>query len=87
MKIWKYKLETTDTQYIEMPVNAKILSVQVQDGEPCLWCLVDDDNYLVPREIEIIGTGYSIANNFKGIYIGTYQLFEGRGDFHVFDLG
>lgn len=85
--IWKYKLETTDTQYIQMPKNSKLLTVQVQNGEPCLWCLVEDIDYLVAREIRIVGTGHSIEDNFNGTYIGTYQMFEGMGVFHVFNMG
>lgn len=35
-KIYKYRIEVTDDQNIEMPVGAKILTVQTQNGVPCI---------------------------------------------------
>ena len=86
MRIWKYELKTTDTQYIEMPVSSKLLTVQMQHGVPCLWCLVNEDEYLAEREIRIIGSGHFIENDFNGTYIGTYQMFDGKAIFHVFSI-
>lgn len=40
-KIYKYRIEVTDDQNIEMPVGAKILTVQTQNGVPCIWAMVD----------------------------------------------
>jgi len=83
--IWKYELETTDLQEIEMPHAAKILTVQVQNGVPCIWCLCKPNNLKQFRIIQTIGTGHE-KENIKGIYIGTYQLLEGSVVFHVFDV-
>lgn len=41
MVIWKYELRTEDTQQIEMLYKAEILSVANQDGNLCLWAMVD----------------------------------------------
>ncbi len=34
MRIWKWKLEATDVQTIEVPAGAKLLDVQAQGGLP-----------------------------------------------------
>lgn len=84
--IWKYKLETTDEQQILMPVAAEILTVQIQDGEPHLWVMVDDSTIeKEKRYIEIFGTGNPIISNGPRKYIGTYQLRGGALVFHVFE--
>ena len=36
-KIYKYELEITEIQTVEMPVGAEILCVQFQDEALCLW--------------------------------------------------
>lgn len=41
-KIYKYRIEVTDDQNIEMPVGAKILTVQTQNGVPAFgqWLIL-----------------------------------------------
>ena len=72
-RIWKYQLEITDDQYIDMPQGAKPLSVGVQRGVPCLWADVDPDKVLRPMYIKIIGTGNPISKDGT-LFIGTFQL-------------
>lgn len=84
--IWKYKLEGTDIQTIEIPQNAQILTVQEQKGEICMWCLVNTYNGMISKTIRIIGTGHEIEENFKGVYIDTFQLANGSLVFHVFEI-
>ncbi len=85
--IWKYKLETTDIQTIEMPLDAEILTVQEQNGDINMWVKVDTEKTLVKREIFIYGTGNPIFDNDNSKYIGTFQLKSGMLVFHVFDNG
>lgn len=81
--IWKYELETIDYQEVEIPFEAKILTVQVQHGKPCIWCLCDPNNLKQLRGITTIGTGHE-KDDIEGTYIGTYQLYDGGIVFHVF---
>lgn len=90
--IWKYPIETEDDQHIQMPKKAKILCVQVQRNQPCLWALVNPDAEKVARQIFVKGTGHPIElsdndpkDYFK--YIGTYQLESLQLVYHVFDGG
>ena len=82
--IYEYDLEVTDTQEVVLPVGSKILTVQVQNGVPCLWATVDVEKPNTDKKvIRTFGTGQEInANNLK--YINTYQLYGGEVVFHVF---
>lgn len=82
--IYKYPLEVTDENQIEMPVGAEILCVQVQHGIPCIWAKVETDNPSTYTTILTYGTGHPVNPN--AAYIGTYQMVNGDLVFHVFSL-
>jgi len=79
-RIYKYKLEDS----VEMPIGAKILSIQMQNNRPYIWALVDTDAECEFRHFEIIGTGHDFpeADNFT--YINTFQ--DGPFVWHIFEL-
>lgn len=83
--IWKYELQVTDEQKILMPANAKILSIQVQDGKPFVWALIYPNNDNEERTFFTYGTGNPIKLfGQENYFLGTYQLRDGRLVFHVF---
>lgn len=82
--IYKYPLEIKDYQAIDMPIGAEILTVQTQNAIPCIWAMVDPDLASVKYEFGLFGTGFQISDEFKGKYIGTYQLSDGAFVGHVF---
>jgi len=81
--IWKFPLQVTDEQYVEMPMFTQVPDVQVQDGIPCLWALVDPAYQKSPKKIITHGTGHDVPVT-TGNYIATYQLSSGLV-FHVFE--
>lgn len=85
--IWKFGLETTDNQEIEMPIGAEILTVQTQHEQPCLWALVHPSAEKEIRHFEVFGTGHEVSypTGTDRKYIGTYQLHGGSLVFHVFE--
>ncbi len=83
--IWKYSIETTDIQLVVMPKGAQILTVQTQNGLPCLWALVDTNSPNEQRLIRTHGTGHDVFGSQNLQYIGTYQLEGGALIFHVFE--
>lgn len=85
MTIYKYPLKVTDWQFVTMPENAKILCVQMQYGEPCLWAMVDPDAVPKMRKIHIFGTGHPISSDLNLTHIDTFQMHEGALVFHVFE--
>jgi hypothetical protein len=81
--VYKFPFAIDDRVVIPMPPRARILSVQVQHGVPCLWALVD---FAVleaqPYAFRIYGTGHPVDN--AGEYIGTFQMNGGDLVFHMF---
>lgn len=84
--IWKYELNVADITYIDMPENAEILSIHIQDEIPCIWALVDKDNINETRVFEIYGTGHPITGNHKNKkFIGTFLINNDTLVFNVFE--
>lgn len=84
--IYKYTLEATDVQQIEIPQGAEILCIQTQNETPCIWALVDPNATVTKRVFEIFGTGHNVPENGNRKYIGTFQLNQGALVFHCFEL-
>lgn len=83
--VWKFKV-TTGEQKLRLPSGATPLDVQVQNGDPCVWFLVDDSNDTEVRSIQAFGTGHKVPDSI-GDYIGTFQLNNGMLVFHLFFTG
>lgn len=84
-KIFKYPIQTTDRQVLQMPAGAEILCVQIQNNIPCIWALVDERYSNTERVIFVFGTGNPIEVHPSLKYIGTYQLQGGAFIGHVFE--
>ena len=89
MVIYKYELQITGIQTVQMPAGAKILSVANQHGILCLWALVDPVKPKTDRNIAIFGTDQSIdfgENSFndKHLFIGT--VLKDPFSWHVFEV-
>jgi len=68
-RIFKYELKITDSQKIDMPIGARLLSAKEQDGKLMVWALVDLRCANKPKEIMIVGTGHPIE-----FAVGEYSL-------------
>lgn len=87
--IWKFPIDLvtplgflTDTPVIDMPEGAVILTMQLQDGIPTLWALVDPSKPPTPRVFHIVGTGHPVPTRDVE-YINTWQ--RDGFVFHVFE--
>jgi hypothetical protein len=83
--VWKFPLEITDEQEIDIPAHAQLLDAQMQNGQLCLWALCNVNNPSVKRKIFIFGTGHKIDFSEVGSYVSTFQMENGELVFHVFD--
>lgn len=82
--IFKFELEIEDLQEVAMPLNAELLTAQVQNGRVVVWAVVDTDEVeRVTRTFRICGTGHHLPVD-PGHYLGTVQLLGGSLVFHVF---
>lgn len=87
-RIYKFLLPMEDEPVIQMPAGAKVLSVQVQRGEPFVWALVDANQRKMARHyFFVLGTGNPIDFEVTGTFLGTIQLHGGDLVFHVWDNG
>ena len=84
MNIWKFPLFVSDEQSVDMPADAAILAVQVQNGVPCIWALVGPSFAPEPRTFRMVGTGHEFDGNGK--HVGTFQLASGALVFHLFEM-
>lgn len=82
--IWKYSLRIDGEQTLDVPEGAEALTVQVQNGTPCLWMRIDPAAPMTLRKIITHGTGHPVPET-TGRYVGTYQIDGGDLVFHVFD--
>ncbi len=84
--IFKYEL-TLGRTAVEMPRGATVLSVQMQNGNPCLWAMVDTDVVLTDtREFVCFGTGHKINEEYALHFIGTTQIEAVSLVFHFFEI-
>jgi hypothetical protein len=81
--IYKYLLQLTDYQEIEMPSGARILSVIDKNNALCLYAKVWVEATLEVRQIHIFGAGNPIPEMTKLIFIGTVQI--GARVWHTFE--
>lgn len=73
MTIRKYPLEIVDKQVIFIQERVVVLDIQIQDGIPCMWCLVDPDAKPIKRNIYCYGTGRDIDEDIYS-HLGTIQI-------------
>lgn len=85
MRIYKYSLPVQDEVMLELPVNADILTVQMQAGKPCIWAMVDPSSKSEWRYFRIFGTGHEMKDSDCLLYIGTFQMLDGSLVFDAFE--
>ena len=93
--IWKFPFAIDDEVEIEMPHGAEVLHVDVQNGQPCMWAIVNPDE---PREtwrtykFSVFGTGHPLPDlepdkpldRVHLHHVGTFQMRGGSLVFHIF---
>ena len=72
--VWKYPLHLEDSQVIQVPSGAQLLTVQMQ-GVATIRALVDPSKELKPLEVRIVGTGNAGPDVTGFTYLGTVHVF------------
>lgn len=90
--IWKFEIPRDTYPAIRMPIDAKLLTVQMQymhssniedGGKPFIWAEVNPMAATELRQFQVAGTGRGLSKNPR-TYIGTWQdRFE---VWHLFEL-
>lgn len=88
--VWKYKIDMTQLQTLQIPGEAKILSLQKQgnrsEDDMFLWCLVDTDKPMETRTFLLVETGDTLDEFPKAEYVATMQFIRGAYVYHLFEL-
>ena len=86
--VYKYPIAIEDFITLELPKRAVVLCVQMQQGQPNIWALVDPEQPTETRTFLMVGTGHPIMEEsyFRMVYVGTFQLHEGELVFHLFEV-
>lgn len=91
--IYKYPFDISDSVKVKIKSNKNvtsfkdlILSVDVQNNQPCLWCLVDSEGPDWELDLRIVGTGHPCNDVTKDDFIGSI-IMNGALVFHVFCKG
>jgi hypothetical protein len=86
-QIWKFEIKDPSKTILEMPKNAQILTIQMQNEIPCIWALVTPVNEKELRHFEIYGTGHDIIYHYNTNreYINTFQMHNESLVFHLFE--
>lgn len=88
--IYKYTLIETEEQALVLPREARLLSVDIQRGQICLWALVDPETRMMERwSVRILGTGHEIKGVEEeyisaSVFVGTVLMHGGALVWHVF---
>lgn len=82
--IWKYPLIVDNFQFIKLPKDSRILTVQQQQGTLCMWALVDPEKEREEYTVWVIGTGHPMPEVKYLHYIDTVQQMNGALVWHIF---
>lgn len=86
MRVYKYPIPVATTFTLLIHKGARLLHVERQHDQACMWALVDPDAKPVERYFRVYGTGHPIDDASGLTYIGTFQINGGEFVFHLFEV-
>ena len=75
--IYKYELAIADLQTIRTVRDCRVLHAGEQDGQLCLWCMVDTGSPVSAIDVRIVGTGHPAGDLF--------DVLPGEADWRLVD--
>lgn len=86
-KVFKYPVHTTTNKFtLDLPFGAEIIHVAAQNGQFCMWALVEEENSPEPRDFYIHGTGQELPDVHPLKHLGSFFTDpQGTYVFHVFE--
>ena len=95
--IYKYEIPLQKRFILQLPENAKVLTVQTlmveveglydKHERPFIWAIIDTEEPLLGREFSMVGTGHDLEYYAtQEEYIGTFQIKKYDFVFHVFGI-
>lgn len=74
LTIHKFALVVTAEQNILLPDDAQPLTLQIQNGNPTVWILLNPDAPKRSRRVRMEGTGFDSTAVGNLCYLGTVQI-------------
>lgn len=84
LSIYKYELQLTDVQELQLPRGAKILKVDYQYDKLQLWAVVNSNQLSETCVIAIVGTGPTLLDDFLSNYTYLNSVMSGPYVWHIF---
>ena len=85
-KIFKYPITLHEEFTVQMPFDAGVLKVMVQNDLPYFWAAVDLKHPLAPRKFRVVATGETIPDNWRLTYVDSFMMHDGKFVFHLFEV-
>lgn len=83
--IYKYPLSVDRPNHLPIPPEGKVLSLQLQRGEPCIWVELNPNHPIMSERVFLfVGTGHSVPVSSE--FIDTLQFDGGSLVFHLYEL-
>ena len=76
--VHKFPVTHAWEQTFEVSEGAQVLDIELSDGQPCVWMLIDLNAPKVPLTIFATHTGQLLQHE-HGIYIKTLHVFNNLG--------
>jgi hypothetical protein len=72
--IWKFPVDLMGDS-IEVPADCSIVEFALQDGQLCVWAIVDPASPRITRRLRVVGTGREFEDGWR--YHGTAHMPNG----------
>lgn len=93
VSIWKMPIAIKDRFTLQLPLSAKILTVQSQNGIPCIWIsfpnVKDKEIQTEPKNFAILPTGTNLVSwgEYQQLkYIGTFMSVNDTFVGHLYEI-
>lgn len=86
LTVWKTRIVLNDEMRVTLPVGAKVIHVDSQHDQPCIWFLCDPSAPGELRKFLLTGTGHMRDDLGGAKHIGSFQMKGGALVFHLFEV-
>lgn len=76
-RVLKYVLSYAPEMDIELPLHLRPIDLELQNGQPTLWAIVDSEDETMYRRVFAVFTGMELPEMRFGQILGTIQAPNG----------
>ncbi len=83
--VFKYSVTRGTEHRLQLPQGARLLGIDLQQGQLYVWALVEPERPAVERLVRLYPTGANMRPDVRRTYIGTVIVNDGRLALHAFE--